>query len=336
MAAIIVGAVGGWGWQPGSRDAEGHRDYTLSTLVKTTYLDGPKIVMDTAGLPTIGSVWAIGNDLDAWAFCHPDMKVTPVGRKEQDTNLFWRVDQKFSTRPLKRCEEDTIENPLMEPQKVSGSFVRYLKTVNKHKDGTAIKTSSHEPITGPDVEFNDSRPTVHIEQNVAALELALITSMRDTVNDAALWGLEKRCILLAGISWERLLYGTCTFYYRRVFDFEIDFNTFDRETPDYGTMVRKGKWDRTGAANNCGTVTPVWVPDTCVDSSDQVHFIRFLDVHGTPRRVYLDSEGDPVVNVDGTGTGTGTGTNNGVRYIDIEYYKEKNFLLLGIPVILDP
>ena len=124
-----------------------------------------------------------------------------------------------------------------------------------------------------------------------------------------------------------MLYGVCTFYYKRVFDFEIDFNTFDRQTPNYGTMCRRGKWNRT---------TGKWEPDTSLDSNDPQNFIRFKDYNGENRRVLLDSERDPIVNAEGTGTGTGTGTGSGVNYIDIDHYDESNFLLLGIPAIHDP
>ena len=119
---------------------------------------------------------------------------------------------------MKRCNTTSIENPLAEPQKVSGTFIKYTRELVWDKDGDLLIYSSHEPIKGGDVEFDRNRPSVRVEQNVSGLGLATFAAMVDTLNDATLWGLVARCIKLDNVSWERKLYGVCTYYYTRIFD----------------------------------------------------------------------------------------------------------------------
>ena len=303
-----------WG---GSRDEEGHREFTLLTLVVTDDpLDGPSVVMNnTPGLPTPGSIWNFGNDLDMWAFCYPTMKVTIHQEKEGDPNRHWKVEQKFSTRPLKRCQDETIEDPLMEPDKISGGFIKYTLEADKDRNGDLITSSSHEEFKGPQVEFDANRPTVKIEQNVSDLGLATFSQMMDHVNDAALWGLPARCIKLSNATWSRNLYGTCNFYYTRAFEFNVMYETFDRYILDKGTKCLYGYWEP--SAN-----PPLWVTGTGANKNNPQHFIRFKDSHDNIARVILDGNGNPATSEATAGS------------ILVEYYKEANFLTLGIPTSL--
>lgn len=312
------------------RDSEGHRDYKVEHIVVTTdILDGPTVVMGASGLPVIGSLWNFGNDTDVWAFCYPDLKITVHQKKVGDATKYWKVGQKFSTRPLDRCQDETIEDPLLQDQKVSGSFVKYTQEISKDRFGDPIRTSSHELIHGPQVEFDFNRPTVRIEQNVASLELPTFTEMFDTVNNAMLWGLGPRRIKLSDGFWERKWYGLCNIYYTRVFDFDIDFATFDREIMDEGTKVLNGHW---------ATDSDAWILDniggSAPDKTDPTHFIRYKDRNGENSRVILDGKGLPADTFVTLGSGefTGTGTDSdAAAQIHVEHYDESNFLLLGIP-----
>ena len=325
MVAILRSGQSRWS---GDTDDDGHRTYTIVHKVLADKLDGPNIVMNTPGLPLQGSCWSFDNDEDHWALCWPTMKVTP--KLNDQPNTEWTVEQKFSTRPFGRCEN--VEDPLLEPQKVSGTFVKYTKEITKDRHGEQIKTSSHELIHGPLVEFDDNRPTVRVEQNVADLELGVLSSMVDTVNDATLWDLEPRKIKLSNASWNRKVYsdaGRCTgtgttsdciYFYTRVLDFDINFETFDRKIADEGTKVLHGHWEDSG-----------WVLDDIdgapPDFNNPQHFYRFKDRNGENTRVLLNGQGEPI-SLDETGTGT-AGSN--IYEIDVEYYEESNLLLLGIP-----
>ena len=299
-----------------SRDSDGHREYKIAHLVRTTSKnDGPQIVMDTPGLPAIGSVWAFGNDLDFWAFCRPNMTVRIHKEKKGDPAFYWLVEQTFSSKPLDRDQTEPVEDPLLEPQKVSGNFVKYTQEISKDRHGKLLKSSSHERFRGPEVEFDFNRPAVRVEQNVALLGIATFSEMVDTVNDDLLWGLGKRKIKLSDVSWDRRAYGEgfTEIYYTRIFDFDVNFKTFDRKIPDYGTLVLKGRW--TNVEDN-----PTWTVDAGMDKTNPNHFERFPDTRGNLKgRVLLDGNGRPLAN-----------ENNPVM-IDVEHYEESDFLLLGIP-----
>lgn len=317
--------------QSGERDTEGYRTFTLVSLVKTSTTDGPFVVMNCPGLPAIGAAWSQGSDDDAWSTCLPDMKVTIHEEKEGDANRYWRVEQKFTNKPQKRCQDTQIENPLMEPDRIKGGFAKKTKEYVRDKDGQWIRSSSWEQLRGPQVEFDYNTPTVTIEQNVSALELALFSSLVDHVNDAPLWGVAARCVKLSNASWERKLYGVCTYYYTRSFEFEVNPKTFDRYVLDEGTKCLNGHWDRT---------TGNWVLDKIagVDpvATNPSHFIRYRDKRGEVARVILDGRGLPAnAIVLDTGTGTSTYASGRPATIHLKAYPEANLLLLGIPATLE-
>lgn len=339
MAASVVGGPGAIRSWTGERGDDMHRTFKVKQLVKADFTDGPKTVMDCPDLPTIGDTWAFYDDEDVWAFCWPTRTVTPFMAKEGDPGRDWEVESTFSTKPIpnKRCGDQSIEDPLLEPQKYSGSFVKYVKEAVTDMFGDLILTSSHEQVRGPQVEFDANRPTVKIEQNVPSLELELFSQMVDTVNDAPLWGLNARCVKLSNVSWERLFYGDCYYYYKRVLDFDISFNTFDRCILDEGTMVLNGEWSK---EDDSWVVMPFVIGGPNPDPSNPLHFIQFPDRMGnTGSRVILNGAGLPaytdITILDTSswrrGLQTKTGSASGAGNIGIFYYPESNMLLLDVP-----
>jgi len=295
MSAIVEDIVD-WG---ATRDKDGHRFYNIDWLVRTTdVLDGPNIVFGASGLPLIGSTWAFGNDSDLFAYCWPDWKVKPLVRGERDNH--WVVSQTFTTKPLERCQDTSVDNPLTEPDRLSGSFVKYTQEMDKDKDGKAIKTSSHEVVRGSVVEFDANRPQVIIEKNILILPLGTIADMVDTVNDNNMWGLTKRMVKLSDVSWSRKLYGSCTFYFVVSYTFDVDKKTFDRKFLDEGTKVLQPG----------GTAT------------NPTHFDLYKDSNGQNTKVLLNGSGAALTDA------------NSPVFKDVKYYPEKNFFQLGIPAIL--
>lgn len=312
-------------WE-GSMDEEGHRTYTVKHLVKCTdYSDGPQTVLTASGLPLIGAYWDYGNDLDGWAFCLPTRSVRMRRSLPGSKGIYWEVESTFSTRrDSKRCQDEGFEDPLLEPDRIGGSFIKYTKEVMKNRDGSRIKTSSHELIRGPQVEFDFNRPTVTIEQNVAVLGLETFAPMIDTVNDATLWGLGPRKVKLSNVSWSREVFGTCDYYFIRTFEFDVDYNGFDREVLDEGTKVLNGHWetDQTGTGTGLGST---WILDdidgAAPNADNPQHFVRYKDRNGENTRVVLNGAGEPLAG-------------GSPVYVDIEYYRESNFFDLGIPSYL--
>lgn len=325
-----------------TRDDAGYRTYKISLRVEGAVTDGPANVLRTPGLPLPGTPWIVDDDFDPWSWCRPDATVTP--EKSDEPNRFWTVEHTFSNKPpaqdKQRCHDQQIEDPLLEPQKISGTFAKYqeeaafARTI-KYYSGTAlirtessarILTSSHEQVRGAQVEFDKNRPQVKIEQNVATLGLATFAAMIDTVNAAPLWGLPARCIKLTNASWERKFHGLCYLYYTRVFEFDINYNTFDRDLVDEGTKVLNGHWagsDTPGTADDSAG----WILDKIdglpPDPSNPAHFIRAKDRNGENMRVILNGEGIPMGGITGTADDAGK--------IHVEKYEESDFLTLNIP-----
>lgn len=339
---MTVVVIGGPRTVSGERDEQpGYRTYDVVFLCKGDLTDGPANVMQCPDLPQVGDTWSfITGDNDTYAWCTPYMKVTIHEEKEGEPVIYWRVALKFTNKPMKRCNETQIEDPLMEPQKISGSFVKYTQEVTRDRFNRPIKSSSHEPLRGPGVEFDFNRPNVKIEQNVGSLQLDLFSGMIDHVNDSTLWGVPKRCLKLSQASWERKLYGICTYYYTRSFEFDVDTNTFDRWLLDEGTKVLYGEWAKNTAdmGNSCRITTPdpgsLWKL-LCIDSNppnkdNPQHFIRYKDRNGEVGRVVLNGKGEPAA-ID---PGTGTSGSSQPGYIFVSYYPEANFLSLGIPTSL--
>lgn len=313
--AAVSGGPRVWG---GKRSKEGHREYTVTHLVKASNVEvGPATVLTASGLPAIGSVWSFPGESDNWAFCTPERTVSLHEHKEGEPHVWWRVDDIFTTaRDRKRCQDESIDDPLMEPAEVSGSFVKYTREATHDKDGNAITTPSKQQIRGPQVEFDEGRPTVRISKNYSTLGLDTFSAMLDTVNDTTLWGLPARCIKLSNISWSRKVYGVCDYYYTRAYEFDINYNTFDRTILREDTKVLNGHWE--GGA---------WVLDNIdgnpPDPDKQSHFITYKDKMGDPSTAIVNADGTPWL-----GTYSYAG---GLPYITIQKYTESNFLLLGIP-----
>jgi hypothetical protein len=287
------------------RDGDGHRTYKVTYIVTSLVTDGPFAVLNAAGLPATGAVWSNAaahewaTDTDSWAFCLPTCSVRPVRQGQQPARV-WHVEKTFTTRPIKRCQDDSIEDPLLEPPRISGGFSKFIEEAQIDRHGDPIVSSSHERLTGPLLDKDNNRPTVRIEMNVADLNLDVFSEMIDTVNDAPLWGLDARMIKLSDAPWEQKFYGTCSVYYTISYEFEIDRQTFDRDVLDEGTLeLMPGG-------------SP-WNPK---------HFKAIKEDLGENRKAILDGSGN---------VWDGSGSPGKIR---VEKYSESNFLLLGIPTSL--
>lgn len=213
----------------GGRDSEGHREYKVSYLVGTTSnQDGPLSAMNTPGLPLIGATYTFGTgtEFDLWAWCRPDIEVESAsGYGNGEFPYLQLVTVTFSTKPRtnnkERPQNTDVMDPLAEPQKVSGTFTKSTEEALVDRFGTAILTSSWEQVRGSINEWNVDRPCIHIEQNVANLQLGLMTSLANTLNAQPLWGLPIRSIKFSPEPWDKHWGKNNSFYYTRKLNFEI-------------------------------------------------------------------------------------------------------------------
>lgn len=298
MATAILGA--GPRKMSLSVDSEGHREYDVTWLVESDdKFDGPFTVIGTAGLPLAGSYWIFGNDVDLWAWCRPDAKVMVHQEKEGDSPRVWAVQQKFATKPpsVQRCNDTPIDNPLLEPPKISGGFKGFSREATNDRFGNALQYSSHEQIRGSQVEFDEAYSTIRIEMNIPVLNIGLLTSMINGVNDRPVWGMPRRTIkLTSGTTWEEKYYGMCFKYYTLKLELDVNFEGFDRTILDEGTKVLNGHWRGLETAGTSDD-TADWVLDdigtTAPDPANPAHFIRAKDRNGENIKVILDGAGQP-------------------------------------------
>lgn len=229
-------------------DEKGHDTYTVKYKVRgIPGVDGPANAKNAIGLPVFGQMWdgqgAFANDVDTCAWCRATTEVEALpGTKEGEKPEYWSVTKYFSSAPQEtnqeRCDFGSC-NPLDEPQKISIEYGTFTEEGTYDRFGRRIKTSSHEPIHGPTNEWEFTKTSVKIVQNVEDPQLSLLEQIKDNVNSIDMWGLPPRTIKFRPGGLERhfrivapgdvetgtdqSIVGTCECYWTRTLIFDIKF-----------------------------------------------------------------------------------------------------------------
>ena len=317
MATTLIGLRS----QSMTRDDEGHRTYNLSWLFRTdSPLDGPETVLQTVNLLfPVGSAYALDNDYDPWAFCTPDMSISVhQDLTEGEPCQHWIVTNKFTTKPMFRCNDSQIDNPLLEPYNISGDFTHVSREMKTDRYGTPLLHVNFEQMLGPEVEEKISYPTVSISFNSAILPLSLITMVLNKVNDAPLWGFPKRCVRFVDAKWERVLFGVCFYYYKISYTFETNLETFDKFIPAVGmkTVMKNA--------------SPAFEYNFAIDKDQLGENSGPVVLNKYGRKA--DPKKSPYIeDVFGVNLNPGEGDPEGPLIQMREIAQEANLLLLGIP-----
>lgn len=247
MTVRIVGPIA----LSSDTDDTGHRNYQVTWHVQTVYTpgvkhDGPSYIRRNWPGPVVGTpynlapFWPESTEFDQWAFCLPTLNIAShrdVGDNEPVAD--WHVTQNWSTKQVNRCQLAPIENPLLEPWEITGSWVEERREATVDRFDKPLIHPSREPIKGPLTEYTYSFPTITITGNSADIDLRLISSQLNTVNGTPIWGQLNRTVKFTACNWERKTYGNCFFYWRIAFTFQIDKNGFDQDIPAEGTRRRR-------------------------------------------------------------------------------------------------
>lgn len=155
----------------GSFGEKSAAEYTAQWRVITNNKDdGPERVktlgpfVGPTPIPVIGSIYAIGNDADAGAFCD---KIDPQqGARVNE----WLVNVHYrQLEPGEQYDDLVSTNPLTRPVQYRLDHEHWTRVVEKDKDGVALKNSAGVPFdTG--VETDDSFLVLVAEKNFATLQ----------------------------------------------------------------------------------------------------------------------------------------------------------------------
>lgn len=348
-------------FSPLVRDKDAHREIWVTHLVlaekdpnTNLAIDGPVNVLNTFGLPQYGDFWNfLLNDVDLWMTCKWDARVSIHEEREGDVAIVYRVEQLFSTKDdSEKCQDQQFEDPLLEPDRISGSFVKYTEEAthgeevqyfvddNLYRTVTGpdapFLTSALEQLRGPQVEFDSNRLNIRIEQTRALLEIGLLANSVDTLNNDVFWGFPARYVKLSNVSWVRKFRGTCSDpYFVRNLEFDIKFDSFDRLVADEGTRARLGRWEMDRNSPHYGKYLLLTDPiPTNDEETSEIDFAVFKDPSGNVGRVVLTGQGTPTgVKILTTPTSTFPTTTIDEKdpgSILLKKYIETDFLLLGV------
>lgn len=284
-------------------DDEGHLEYKVKLRVMANRLtEGPYAAMQAVGLPLPGSNWIWEDDPDVRVICLPRCSIRRnPGYKETDPVEYYDLGFTYTS---KVCDVLGYLDPLLRPQKITGSSIKYTEEATHDRWGVPLQTSSWEAIRGPQIEFDANRPQVVIEQNVPDLQLGLLSQLCDSVNDAPLWGAPSRCVKFSEYAFSEECRGPGYAYYRRrlVFDIFVKWDQetgsylsgFDREVLDEGSKALWGQWNQKGKWE----IQPIGYDETTGDFiwpdwRNPSHFCRFRGKDGNPCRVLLNGWGEP-------------------------------------------
>jgi hypothetical protein len=275
-------------------------------------------------LPVVGQAYNFGVlENDAWAFCTPELNIAAhPGVQEGDPHQDWIVTQKFSTKQSWRCNLTPIENPLLEPFQLSGGYSHEQFETHIDKDGVVLQHPTEEPITGPVTEVKRSFPTIEFTANFPFIDVPLFSDLVNRVNDSVLWGLPPRTIRLSDVRWERMVYGSCFYYFRVTYSFEIS-----TATADIPALEEDG--------TNGAIETVVVGFDPVIEATGMLRNSgRAVEEGEIPWEIAKNEEGELIgpVMLDSKGFQVSSKDDQYIRVLRLA--KEGNFLLLGIPAIL--
>lgn len=275
---------------PGSQDREGRRVWKVRFRVEPVTPGqrfGPATAINTTGLPQIGDVWLFDDDDDVWAVYQGEAQVTPGNGPP--TTMYW-IEYTFATTGgMGACTDQQQAHPLLAPAKIEFHFNNFNTQASYDRWNNFIATSSHEPMTGPQTEFQDTDVAVTISQNLLNPQLPLLTVLKNHLNSVDMWGLPPRWIRMSVEALTQEQYGSCYRYYVRRLRFETKRGGWDRFNPDVGTKCLDGYWRKSTADK--------WeyALNEPVDQRRPTDFIRYVDNKGNATKCVLDGAGQPWV-----------------------------------------
>lgn len=288
----------------GSIDREGDREYTVIYKVGTdNKTDGIVQVRNAAGIPSVGDIYAAGND--------SDFAAVVVGKEvsQGDSPFEWEVEVTYST-DLDLKPPAQHDNPLVEPAELSFGFqTRRILIPGYYNNpiGPPADGKFQQGIFAPNGELFDPQPEAeiadpiwHIKRNVSlgTFSYADLMALANCVNADYFLGVSPRQLMMQPPAANRRFHKTIGFYWELSYSLLYRWETWDIQILNQGTYYFAG-----------GKPTTVW-------STTIARKVK-TDEHGNVLTINLTTDGD----VNSTATPT---------FTTIRFYREINFTPLGL------
>ena len=236
-----------------SLNNEGIYSYSSDYYVYSdTLTESPANVFNAPGIPIFGTQFNWFGDIDAWAFMdgattsEPTGAVFEFGGTTYPDAAQFTVNVTHSNRPATRCRDNQFQDPLLEPPAFSGTFIKRKRLETADFLNQPYRATTGEWFPEGLREQTHNNPTVTVEFNQLNLNLNLPTQYvaKRGTNIATWWGLDPKKIMLTNFGWRSLLFGTCSYYFRLRYDFEIEWDTtWDLPIPNMGFHELKSGGD---------------------------------------------------------------------------------------------
>jgi len=247
----------------GGVDAEGTHTYTNVYIVLTDDKDDGA---DTArgagavalGLPDYNDSWAWGNDSNSNALAKT--RSADIASLDETSPYYrkWKVTIGYTTAGQSRDpaggggsgsgSEEGIQDPLLEPWKLSGSYIQTTRRTSVDKNGANVTNSADEPIL---FDVPSGYDSLIMNGNTATISLTTRAANVTKSNSTAMWGLAVRQVYLNQWSWDIAYRGTTPYFVNRL-EWWI-------ARPISGTPTNDGLWNE-------------WVVDWGTQTKDAVIF----------------------------------------------------------------
>lgn len=211
--------------------SESERSYTVKFRVFTNNRsDGPQEASSASIIPRRGDPYIYGADNDYGAI---RSGITISLTNVRDSMKDWTIVCTFTSRPM-RTHPDAfqVDDPVLLPPEIGGSFLMMQKPVTRDKDGNCVVNSALDFFEGLTVE--DGLPTLTIAKNYATIDLAQLSDFCPSVNSTPFWGMGVRCWKLTAAPWKRLWKGSGVPYYQISYEFQLNWETWDLKPADRG------------------------------------------------------------------------------------------------------
>lgn len=220
-------------WSDSPRSSlDGYREYIAAYQVVTdSPLDGPVTARDAPGIPVINSPYLFGTDFDYGAFA----KEYSIQYKSNpdDHKRLWLVTVRYDTEPIRRGEDEYLNDPIDEPPIIGGSFLTDRVAITSDKDGNPVANSAGDQFE--ELERDRSNLTLTIQKNFDEWDLTRHNEFIDTVNSTTFFTLSARKWRLTNIRTQQLFRGDSTTpYYQVMFEFVANYDTWDFKPADRG------------------------------------------------------------------------------------------------------